>query len=448
MMSHTKPEYHLENIAFDGSSEPCEVFHVADALTTSKMSRRGFAGAGVALGAVLTALRADSASAEDPPKREPVHAHLDQISGLAVSPKGDVLVSVSWDKLLKVWKLPTGQLSRVWNEHAANGSGAPILTLAQSPDGSRLVSGDRGGDIHLWESPAALTHLERRSIGGLPVLTLLFTPKGDRFAAVTWDGDVRMEDLLKKSDPFTFRKRLDAKEVQRLLQDTWKIDPPIYDVLADRKTGLTAFCLSLQGGLLAYADGQRTVHVYDTAVNKEVAEFERKQPVEILVMNRTGRFIAMQHKNRSIIVRDLQTETDSPPMLGHAAAVTAMTLTDDGSILAVGHSDGAIALWSVESGTRSAFCFDPAASSRDGSTFETGTSVTYTQPCGSPIPPSATCTCNCVPGRALQIARTRTSRKVVIDRPIPRAFPIPFFPSGGGGMCSCVPVCSCIPVFR
>jgi hypothetical protein len=41
---------------------------------------------------------------------------------------------------------------------------------------------------------------------------------------------------------------------------------------------------------------------------------------------------------------------------------------------------------------------------RTGSTIrystvnEYGKTVTYTKPCGSPIPPNATCTCNCVPG--------------------------------------------------
>jgi hypothetical protein len=53
------------------------------------------------------------------------------------------------------------------------------------------------------------------------------------------------------------------------------------------------------------------------------------------------------------------------------------------------------------------YLFDPVANdqSAKGVAFRvldptTGRTVTYTLPCGSPIPPGATCVCNCVPGTA------------------------------------------------
>jgi hypothetical protein len=62
-----------------------------------------------------------------------------------------------------------------------------------------------------------------------------------------------------------------------------------------------------------------------------------------------------------------------------------------------------ILLWDLASGKRKGYLFDPKESVADATRFTardevTGTTVTYTLPCGSPIPPGAVCICNCVPG--------------------------------------------------
>ena len=180
-------------------------------------------------------------------------------------------------------------------------------------------------------------------------------------------------------------------------------------------------------------------------------------------MDRTGRFLASAHQGRRIIVTDLQDSKELPEISGYTATLTCMAFSSDGKLLASGHSDGSIALWFVATGQRLGFCFDPDASSHRGTSFTiNGVTRTYTQPCGSPIPPNATCTCNCVPGRATGVRRSN-SVKIPVRPPKPVQppnnapvipyFPTPFFfPVGGGGGwgggCSCNSVCTCIPVFR
>ena len=63
-----------------------------------------------------------------------------------------------------------------------------------------------------------------------------------------------------------------------------------------------------------------------------------------------------------------------------------------------------------------------------------GQTITYTLPCGSPIPPGAVCTCNCVPGSYVP-SRPKSSRSRSRSR------------SGGGSYCSCNKVCTCVPVY-
>jgi hypothetical protein len=110
----------------------------------------------------------------------------------------------------------------------------------------------------------------------------------------------------------------------------------------------------------------------------------------------------------------------------HKDFLGSVSFSPDGKLLASGSRDNTIKLWGVATGKLLPSFFDPEATEKDckGVTFkyvnEYGEVVTYTLPCGSPIPPGATCLCNCIPGS--------------------------YAPSGGGRICTCVPVCVCIPV--
>ncbi|MBX3278400.1 MAG: hypothetical protein KF868_10400 [Acidobacteria bacterium] len=122
---------------------------------------------------------------------------------------------------------------------------------------------------------------------------------------------------------------------------------------------------------------------------------------------------------------------------GQSMPAEVMVVTPDSKTLACGYNSGVIALWDLEKPGFRGFLFDAAVNTTEvkGITYNvydqvTGRTVTYTLPCGSPIPPGAVCTCNCVPG----------------------TYRVPTY-SGGGGVrrtgrtiCTCNRVCTCIPV--
>ena len=77
--------------------------------------------------------------------------------------------------------------------------------------------------------------------------------------------------------------------------------------------------------------------------------------------------------------------------------VADLSITPDGKMLAVGDSNGCITLWDLGQQKFRSFLSDPLANKKnDSSDKGYGRSTTGTLPCGSSIPPNATCICNCV----------------------------------------------------
>ena len=82
----------------------------------------------------------------------------------------------------------------------------------------------------------------------------------------------------------------------------------------------------------------------------------------------------------------------------------ATVITPDGSLLVSGSEDNTIRLWSLPDGKYLRDLMDLKINYNNvkGNSYEGkdvyGRTVTFTQPCGSPIPAGAVCTCNCVPG--------------------------------------------------
>jgi WD40 repeat protein len=202
--------------------------------------------------------------------------------------------------------------------------------------------------------------------------------------------------------------------------------------------GSRILALTPDGSTAAFCADGRTLRVWSVGEARETANVGGgKRRIHGLLATPDGATLVVWLGDGSIELRSLPggelQATLSAPTRVHVAAVT-----PDGLTLVTGHPGGVIALWDLEKREARGYLFDPAANQGEGliySQFDanTGRTLTYTLPCGSPIPSGATCTCNCVPGRY---------------RPEPPSQPPSGGGGGGGGGCICNTICTCIPVFR
>ncbi len=77
-----------------------------------------------------------------------INAHSTQIKQLDISPNGTMIVSASSDQSCKIWNFNTGSLISTFG----NGNSGIVWTVAWSPEGNKIVTGNSSGDVILWDA--------------------------------------------------------------------------------------------------------------------------------------------------------------------------------------------------------------------------------------------------------------------------------------------------------
>ena len=195
------------------------------------------------------------------------------------------------------------------------------LSVALSPDGTRLVAGFQDGTVRLWE---VATQTEVATLEGHTdrVASVAFSPDGRLLASGAGGGDrtVRLWDAATQTEVATLRGHTGGVR--------------------------SVSFASPDGATLASAGGwdDRTVRLWDVATHEEVATLEEHGgPVHSVTYSRDGSTLVSGAADGTVLLRDGETG-NAAGLSGHAS-LSSMALSPDGALLASGYQYGTIRLW-------------------------------------------------------------------------------------------------------
>lgn len=398
--------------------------------------------------------------------------HTDAVTSLALHPDGRTIVSASTDKTIVLWSIgdvppaptparparggkpsPPPRVRAGKIERKLEGHTAEVTALALSLDGQTLVSAARDRSVRTWTLPAGTAG----AVLTLPSAVgrgLAMSRDGQTIAAAgtdavrTWSGG----NLIAVMKPAGFGTMRDASLAispdNRLLAagdasvglTLWSLADGKRIPMKSRHPAVTHVRFTREGNRIVSGGNDGALCLWSLPDGELLARYEgnsdgNSTSVSAIAISSDGKLMAAGFADGGVGLWALPTGQMLASFKGQMfSSVAAMAMTPDAKWLATGDASGTITLWDLERRAFHGFLFDPTAndSNTKGTSYNvfdkiTGQMITYTLPCGSPIPPGAVCTCNCVPGTA--------------------AVPRPTGGGGGGGTyCRCNKICTCVPI--
>ncbi len=326
----------------------------------------------------------------------------DNVWLLTFAPNGKILVSGASNKNLKLWSVPDGNLLGELSESQLLNNFTPYFIDPES----KIFALLRGGQLKLWSLPDG-SPIEIKNNSEV-IQSPFLTPDGKTLVTLARYYPTPGIQSSSPGDPYQVPTPFDSTAIK-----LWS-----FPELVPLTVGKTKSSESLP-----YVDGSNTTKIAATPDGKMLG----------VVLN-TGTSVWL------LTLPDLKLEST---LKGTMNPINSFAISPDGKFLAVGDNGGTIMLWDLEKKEFLSFLFDKIANEKSvkGISYNvkdkvTGRTISYTLPCGSPIPPGAVCTCNCVPG-------TYTPYTPPAPKPRKRK------PRTGGGSfsyCTCNKICTCIPV--
>jgi WD40 repeat protein len=249
------------------------------------------------------------------------------VLSVAFSPDGSRLVSAI-DQTIKIWDAVSGCELRVFKGHSAQ-----FRSVAFSPDGSRIVSGightpepnprPFPGTIKIWDAASGRELSTLKGHTG-EVWSVAYGPEGTRLASGSHDQTVKIWDAAT------------GQELRTLKGHT---------------EGVTSVAFSPDGSRVASGSWDHTVKVWDAVSGQELHTLKgHTARVWGVAFSPDGSRLASGGDDHTIIIWDAASGQEVRRLKGHATRVASMAFSPNGSRLASGSDDYTVKVWDVANG--------------------------------------------------------------------------------------------------
>jgi WD40 repeat protein/energy-coupling factor transporter ATP-binding protein EcfA2 len=318
-----------------------------------------------------------------------LQSHEDRVNAVAISPDGQIIVSGSWDKTLRLWNPQGNPIEKPFRGHEGE-----ITSVAFSGDGQTVASGSGDGTVRLWNLKGIAIGMPMWGHEG-DVTSVAFSGDSQIIASGGVDGTVRLWDLQGNpiGQPF-YGHEGDITSVafsgdgQTIASGGGDGTVRLWD-LQGRSIGepfcahddkVAAIAFSPDGQLLASGSWDGTVRLWDIQQGKTIGKPFRGHDdyVIAIAFDPQGKMIASGSSDRTIRLWDLHGNRIGQPLRGHKSSIRSLVFSPDGKTVISGSTDKTLRFWDLAGNAiaRPLFGHDVSvwsvAFSRDGQTMVSG----------------------------------------------------------------------------
>ena len=314
-------------------------------------------------------LRSQSLTALDSAQIHILQGHTGSVTGCALSADGQLILSASRDKMLRLWDTATGQCLRVFEGHTK-----PLSSCALSADGDLALSAEdhfyEGGHfsighrLRLWNTATGqcLRVFEGHE---KKVASCALSADGRLALSASWDNTLRLWDTSTGQCLRTFEGHTrDVSDCalsvngRLALSASWDKTLRLWDtangqclrVFEGHASHVDSCALSADGRLILSASMDRTLRLWDTSTGQCLRIFEGyTSPVISCALN-AEKHLALSSStfgDLALCLWDTSTGERLRIFEGHAGSVGSCALSKDGRLALTASGDRTLRLWKI-----------------------------------------------------------------------------------------------------
>jgi WD40 repeat protein len=285
---------------------------------------------------------------------------LSSVVSVAFSPDGKLLATGDMDGQIRLWQVRTGKQLFAFKGHSGW-----VRSIAWSPDGRTLASGSNDSLVRLWD---VTDGSEKQVLHGHTnwVWAVAWSPDGLTLASGSFDSSVRLWDVaVGKCLTVLHGHTNGVRSVewspngQLLVSGSLDGSIRLWDVtqskclqaLHGHTDSVWAVAWSPDGRTLASGSFDCSVRLWDVAAGKcfQVLQGHTSE-VRSVAWSPDGRTLASGSHDGSVRLWNVVDRGERQALLGHTSGVCSVAWSPDGRILASGSFDASVRLWDVTVG--------------------------------------------------------------------------------------------------